>query len=478
MYVKREGEMKMIILEMFIYILSILMMWIIISKRTIKSQYGVSLLSVTVLALVLHILFGSIRWQIYILYITVLLSAIIVCFKTIVNIVLKNFVRRITILVLMLLIVLSGVSLFVFPVYSLPSVSGDYLVGTESFIIEDESRYELYSETSNDLRKIKIQVWYPAESIEGYERAPWLEDGLVVARSLSKDFGFPAFILDHTADIMSNSYFEAPLSSDLEEYPVIVISHGWRGFRNIHTDFAEELASLGYIVIGIDHSYGSIATVFDAEDIAYLNLDALPPRDTTPDYLDYANQLVNTYAGDISFTIDYLEEINNSDNPSRFSEKLDLTRIGLLGHSTGGGGGVAVALNDERIDAVIGLDAWVEPIDEIEINKGLAIPSLFLRSGAWETGLNNTNLYSLIENSTTSSELYQIDGTTHYDFAMAYMYSPISKYVGITGKVESELLNSILKSMISDFFNEALNNDINSDIDADAWEEVRIITVE
>ena len=300
---------------------------------------------------------------------------------------------------------------------------------------------------------------------------------MVVARALSKDFGLPTFALDHTADIMSNSYLEAPISNALDDYPVIILSHGWRGFRDIHTDYAEELASLGYIVVGIDHTYGSVATVFSDEDIAYLNKGALPDRETTPDFLDYANQLVSTYAADVITTLNYLEEINDSNNPSRFSGKLDLTNIGLLGHSTGGGGDVTAALNDDRIDAVMGLDAWVEPIAETEINKGLTIPSLFLRSGQWEVGFNNTNLYNLVENTTDSSMLYQIDGTTHFDFAMVYMYSPLIKLIGFSGTVENEYLNSILKSMISDFFNETLRNATDSGRDVTTWEEVRMITI-
>jgi len=370
--------------------------------------------------------------------------------------------------------VISGLSVLSFPMYHLPEPNGDFLIGTESFIIEDETRLELYSEDPNDYRKTKIQIWYPAETIEGFQQAPWLEDGQVIARALSKDIGLPFFALDHTAEIMSNSYLKAPISKAFNQYPVVILSHGWRGFRNIHTDYAEELASLGYIVVGIDHSYGSVATVFEDETI-YLNPDALPERDDTPDFIDYANQLVNTYASDIIATLDYLEVINEVSNPSRFSGKFDLGHIGLIGHSTGGGADVAVALSDDRIDSVIGLDAWVEPLEENIVTDGLTIPSMFIRSGAWETGENNENLLLLIENSSDDTEFYQIDGTTHYDFAMVYMYSPLTPYIGFSGSIEDRYLVSILKSMITDFFDETLKGDSNSQIDESEWEEVRII---
>jgi len=463
------------ILEAFVFILTIMMMWILMSKKTINKQLMIVLLSVTLLVLILHLIFDGSRWQLYTLYTTIFMIVIVISISKIMNISIKRGIRTSITIALTLLLVISFLSAIVFPIYDIPTPNGDFLIGTESFVIEDESRYELYSDDATEFRKIKIQIWYPAESVDGYEQASWLEDGVVVSRALSKDFGFPSFFLDHTADIRSNSYLGAPISSTSANYPVIIISHGWRGFRNIHTDYAEELASLGYIVIGIDHSYGSVATVFDNDDIAYINQDALPPRETTPDFLDYANQLVYTYASDISTTINYLEDINASNSRSKFSGRLDLDKLGLLGHSTGGGADVAIALNDDRIDAIIGLDAWVEPIDETEISKGLSIPSLFLRSGAWETGNNNTNLFSLIENSTFPPELYQIEGITHYDFAMVYMYSPLTKYIGLSGKVEDKYLNLILKSMITDFFNETLRNDTNSQINPDAWEEVRSI---
>ncbi|BCR35745.1 alpha/beta hydrolase family protein [Mariniplasma anaerobium] len=465
----------MILLEVFIYVSSLSLIISLMIKKPIKPIYVIFLWGTSVLAIVLHLILQGSRWQFYLLYLALLLIGVLIYFSLIMNTTLKTFIRRTLMIISSVFIVISAISILVFPMYDLPIPSGNYLIGTESFVIDDQARLELYSQDPNDFRRTKIQIWYPADTIDGYEQAPWLEDGLVVARALSKDTGLPDFVLDHTVNILSNSYFNAPISTDLENYPIVILSHGWRGFRNLHTDYAEELASQGYIVVGIDHSYGSVATLFDDDDVAYLNLDALPDRQTTNDFIEYANQLVYTYASDITATLDYLEDINDIDSQSRFSGKLDLDKIGLLGHSTGGGADVAVALDDDRIAAVIGLDAWVESINENRINVGLDIPSMFLRSGSWETGENNANLLSLIEQSTYPSILYQIDGTTHYDFAMVYMYSPLVKTIGFSGSVESRYLVTILKSMITDFFDEALKDDANSQIDPNQWEEVRII---
>jgi len=464
------------IIESIVFLLTIVVLLFLIKYKSIKKQYMSILIGITLLLFLLHVVLESTRWQIYPLYMAIFLCVVmtgffIFKFKEFQN---KRILRRIIIILLGLLILFSGISSLVFPVYAIPSPSGEFSIGTEPFVLIDNDREEFYGQEGN--RKIKIQVWYPAESTDGYDLVPWIEDGRVVSQALARDMGLPSFVLNHTELIMSNSYKEAPISDTFEEYPVVIISHGWTGFRNLHTDLAEELASLGYVVVGIDHTYGSIATVFSDEEIAYLNRDALPDRETTSDFLEYANKLVNTYAGDITLTLDELEKMN-TDVLSRFAGTLDLSNIGLLGHSTGGGADVAVAINDERIKALIGMDAWVESIYEAEVEKGLDIPALFLRSEAWETGFNNTNLYSLIDENSSSSWLYQIDGTKHSDFSMAYMYSPLTKYINITGKLDKDYLVSILKDVITNFFDQNLKDNSSIDINKidELWEDVRKI---
>jgi len=419
------------------------------------------------------IVIGEFKWQLFPLVLVVITLILKFQLESVSRISLPILLKKSFIILTSLFLFISLVSLIVLPQYKLPLPSGSYLIGTESKVIEDNSRLELYSEKENDLRKIKIQIWYPAETVLGYDISPWIEDGIKITRGLSRDIGLPYFMLDHTALIPSNSYYNAPISNISDSYPIVILSHGWRGFRNIHTDYAEELASRGYIVIGIDHAFGSVATAFEEETV-YLNKDALPERETTPDFLDYANALVSTYAQDITFTLDYIELLNQ-DSSSRFFSRFDLEKIGLLGHSTGGGAATNVGLKDERINAVIGLDAWVEPILEDEIALGLKIPSLFLKSETWETGLNNEVLSSLVDNSSYVPQVYQIDGTTHYDFAMVYMYSPLTKAIGFNGSLDNEYLNNIIKTMINDFFDKELRNITGNEVDITPWEEVKVV---
>lgn len=462
----------MYILEIIIILLLMATLIWMFTLKSARNKYLIAITVVTIILLLMNVSIRGSRWQLYPLYSVVTLIVFMGVFNGLQQ---KRQIRFLILFLSITLIIISGVSKFVFPVYEMPYPNGDSPIGTESFIVIDESRDEAYGLEGK--RKVKLQLWYPAETTEGYDRIPWLEDGRVVAKALAIDTGLPSFVLNHTELVMSNSYSNAPLSDEENNYPVVVISHGWRGFRNLHTDLAEELASMGYIVVGIDHTYGSVATVFSEEEIAYLNLDALPDREDTPDFLNYANTLVNTYAGDITLTINELERMNSGIDGSRFEGKINLENIGLLGHSTGGGAGVAVAITDNRIDAIFGMDSWVEPINNQEIEKGLDIPTIFLRSESWETGLNNEKLMMLVEENISNTRLYQIDGTTHYDFSMAYMYSPLTKPLGMTGELEGEYLVQIIKSMMLDFFNQTLkvNNNGEHIYIKDDWVEVRKI---
>lgn len=399
-----------------------------------------------------HLIIEKIRWQLFPLYGVMMAVLLIYAFKVKLS---KKIFRVFSISMLLVSLVLA----VLLPVYKTPTPTGEFLVGTESYDLIDPARAGIYSDDTQTNRKIKLQIWYPAETSKGYKKVKWIEDGLPVIRSLAKDMYLPWFALDQTALIASHSFKGAPLSGAMAQYPVVVISHGWSGFRNLHNDFAEELASNGYIVCGIDHTYGSVATVFETGEVATVNYQALPKRDVTPDFLTYAEKLVDTYAGDMTLVLDTLSDFQDGTKPSEISGHINLDQIGVMGHSTGGGGAVAVALRDSRVKAVMGLDAWVEPIAMAQIEKGLDVPSLFIRSAAWEDGKNNGHLLPLINGAQGSKWFFQFKGSTHYDFSMAYMYSPLTRLMKITGDISRQDSYGLQREVVGTFFDLQLKSE-------------------
>ncbi len=392
------------------------------------------------------------RWQFYPLYLLAGLFLIIALFTHLSVIEPGRAGSRWILRLFILLLVLFVAFILIFPKEKIPVPTGEFSVGTRIYELEDTKREELYTDDEDDHRRIKYQIWYPAESTEGYKKAKWISDGTTLTRQLARSFHLPSFVLDHTAEISSNSYIDAPVSSSKNRYPVVVISHGWQGFRELHTDFAEELASHGFIAVSIDHTYGSQAVTFEDGSTSFLLPSALP-SDSDTGFKSSSSLLVRTYGEDVGSVLDDLEMKNAEDTVIR--GKMDLERTGIIGHSTGGGGSVYISIKDTRIRALMGLDAWVAPVENALLAEGLDIPSLFLRSEQWRIGPNNYSLDTLMRSSQDSS-LVQMKKTTHIDFTMAYMYSPLTKYIGFSGNSDRRKPSEIQRTTALAFFDHHL----------------------
>lgn len=421
-----------------------------------KSKLIVAIIVIIALA---YGFFGVHKWQYYPIYLLVILYFVLVLLDYLDILNLNSKTSKWIISIMIILVLLSIVFILGFQKEKLPTPTGKSEIGTRIFELEDKSRDEIYTEKKEDNRRIKYQAWYPTDEIEGLEKAKWITEGKLLTTSLGKNILLtPRFMLNHTADIDSNSYYDAKLSRRLDKYPVVVISHGWKGFREIHTDFAEDLASNGYIVLSIDHTYGSQAVKFNDGSVAYLNKKALPRIAKASTFNTAANKLAVNFGKDVVMVLDEIERLNKEDKD--FKEKLDLDNIGLLGHSTGGAGDVFTSLKDKRAKALVGLDAWVNPLNIEDLKEGLDIPSLFLRSEQWTKRQSVEPLDTLVRNS-NNAKIIELENINHVDFTMVYMYSSLSKYVGFTGKEGGRESAKMQREIALKFFDENLKNNSN-----------------
>jgi hypothetical protein len=135
-----------------------------------------------------------------------------------------------------------------FPVFRLPDPTGQYPVGTTKLYFVDNSRPETLTPNPDDHRELMVQVWYPAQVEPGARLAPLMEH-------MSFQFSYLSLVQTH-------AYQEAPVSKAQSSYPVLIFSHGHVGFVEQNLTQMEELASHGYIVCSIAHTYHTIVTVF------------------------------------------------------------------------------------------------------------------------------------------------------------------------------------------------------------------------
>lgn len=239
----------------------------------------------------------------------------------------------------------------VLPVFSFDEPTGPYAVGTTVYHWVDNERREAYSDNPADRRELMAQIWYPAAEGGGKERSPYLWNASKMTKAISsKMMSLPAFALSHLGLIKTHALVEATLSDSASPYPVLIFSHGMNGYRNQNMYQLEELASHGYIVIAIDYAYEAAASVYPDGRVAVSETD--PNLTSNAQY----GMHIPLWTSDAAFVLNQVEKLNQNDAAGRFSGKIDLDRIGMLGHSFGGAVTVQMLKNDSRVKAALSMD--------------------------------------------------------------------------------------------------------------------------
>ena len=186
----------------------------------------------------------------------------------------------------------------------------------------------------------------------------------------------------------------------------------------------------------------------------------MPESADDPNYEVVARKLVDQWAGDISFTLDQFESLNK-DAGSLFFQKLDMNRIGVYGHSTGGGAAIQFCGIDPRCKAVLGMDPFMRPVSAEVIANGISQPSFFMFSQGWTDLVDSKNnqLFNQFYQSVTNSKgAISINGTKHFDFSDLPLLSPIAPQLGLKGPLNGKRVTEIVDSYLLDFFEMTLNN--------------------
>jgi dienelactone hydrolase len=242
----------------------------------------------------------------------------------------------------------------------LPEPTGPSPVGTTSVHVTDASRPDPWVPEMS-ARELMVSLWYPAASAGG-PRARYMtpaESELMLAGA-----GVTTVPPDTLSTVRTNAAGDAPPAGPPRSRPLVVLSPGFLGLRSSLTALAEDLASHGYVVAGIDHTYESRATAFpDGRVTTALARDA--PRAGRP-------EKVVAGRADVSFV---LGELTGAHPAWPGADLIDPSRVGMAGHSIGGASAIAALLADPRVRAGIDMDGTTyAPIPE----AGLSRPFLFL----------------------------------------------------------------------------------------------------
>ncbi|MFI6734950.1 alpha/beta hydrolase family protein [Nonomuraea sp. NPDC050451] len=221
---------------------------------------------------------------------------------------------------------------------TLPAPTGAHPVGTTALYLKDTSRPDPWN-LDADARELKVTLWYPTKQRDG-QRAPYMtpkESELTLKGG--RIGGVPDDTLSKTR---TNAIKDAEPTG--RKLPLVVLSPGFTKPMSTLTSLAEDLASRGYVVAGIDHTYESYATTFpDGRVAECLACDS----DADP---GFGTGLVAGRAADVSFVLDQL--------PSKWdgADRIDRSRIAMVGQSIGGASAMATMLKDPRVRAGIDMD--------------------------------------------------------------------------------------------------------------------------
>ncbi len=279
----------------------------------------------------------------------------------------------------------------------LPVPGGPFAVGTTTLHLVDASREETYTPQAGDGRELMVQLWYPTDALPAPTPAPYMDPLVVDLFAAVQDYTTPDSMRTLMGRLRTNGIPDAPLSATAPALPVVFVSHGLTGVRALGTTFIEELASRGYLVVGIDHTFGSFATVFPGGRVVVFSTNQ-PPFE----------RVVDLWADDLRFVLTELGRLHANDPSGRFTGRLDLARVGAMGHSTGGSAAAQVMVKDPRFKAGISLDA---PQAGEAVTEGFDEPFMFVFA-------NPSEYFSRQIQSRLRNRGYNvvIDGTTHFSF--------------------------------------------------------------
>ncbi|MFF0379802.1 alpha/beta hydrolase family protein [Actinoplanes missouriensis] len=252
-----------------------------------------------------------------------------------------------------------GVAAWALPIPAFPEPSGPSSVGTTVLQWTDQSREEPATRDDADRRTVVVQLWYPAQGA-GADRAQYLgrtrREADVVAGAVAGYLGAPGFLLDGPTRARTHAVTGAAPAEG--RFPVVVFSPGLGGVRTQNTAWAEDLASRGYVVAGVDHPYDSAAVVLDDGRTVKTRIAATGDR-AEGERLRTAWTAVR--AEDLRFVLTQLGRLDSGEIAGPFAGRLDTARAAATGHSIGGAAAMEAAADDPRFTAAINMDGGLNP---------------------------------------------------------------------------------------------------------------------
>ena len=234
-------------------------------------------------------------------------------------------------------------------------------------------------------------------------------------------------------------YFPDVAGTEDNTYPLVIFSHGGISTKTSNLSLYKELASHGFVVVSIDHTYHSIVKEINRKKI-YIDLGYLREINTENSHTDinksyeYFKKWMQLRTEDINFVIDTFIQ-KSIEKSNTLYALIDSNNIGAVGHSLGGSAVLGVARQRAEIKAIIALESPyfydITGIEENEFTWNTNPYSCFIMNIYSENGyplITSDNKYRQNKNYLYNSEYvdnYYIEGSNHFTLTDLVRKSPI-----------------------------------------------------
>lgn len=383
------------------------------------------LVCVLILSQVIH---WSFRWELFfiVLLIQCLVSVVFFVRKSRPN---KPYKKKRVIMAFLgrgVLLTAVLIPAILFPQYDPIAVTGCYAVKTESYTLTDKNRIESYSDAGGN-RNVTIQFWYPDTDTKN------------------------------------------------ETYPLVVFSHGSFGFRGSNYSAFVDLASNGYVVCSIDHTYNAFFTKQTDGQMVIVNNnfmnDVMAVQNNDYDAgktYQLTHEWLKLRTDDMNFVLDTIRDNTKRENAGEVYSLMDTNKIGLFGHSIGGATAAELGRERQDIDAVIVIDGTMIG-EEVGFENGKAlldrtqypIPILNIYNEQhYVEASANAEIYGNMVASANAINADQVmfKGAGHLNFTDLPLYSPcLARMLG-TGNIDSRYCIETMNRIMCDYFDYYLKN--------------------
>jgi len=252
-----------------------------------------------------------------------------------------------------------------------PIPTGDYSVGIiNQHWVDSNLNYE--QKGSN---KFNVQIFYPS-NFDKTKKFPYQPEKIAgLKKILSMHFILPTSAWTCLlSNIKSYAKPDAPIANQKNGYPIIIYLPGI-GSLDLHNLYLEELASHGYVIAAIEPPFDILVSVFPNNTLIELNpvLAQAVKENNRAEIYKYRDEAHERWSKYIEVTLKRLKKLNE-DKQSIFYQKLDIDKIGIMGHSHGG----AVALDfSKKINFVEQALIWTAGLKHI-IHPNILIHHFYL----------------------------------------------------------------------------------------------------